>query len=172
MKRLILLALTLALAACGSNFRDKNVNLSSIAVFEPEKYAGLWYEVASYPTFFQKGCTETTAEYGLRADGSLSVRNFCIRDGAPSVIEGSATVTGPGRLTVRLDGVPVAAPYWVLWVDEGYRTAVVGLPSGRAGWILNRTPEIPPDRLAAAREVLAFNGYDLSALQMTRQGAR
>jgi apolipoprotein D and lipocalin family protein len=73
-------------------------------------------------------------------------------------------VAGPGRLSVRLDGVPVAAPYWVLWVDEGYRTAVVGQPNGRAGWVLNREPEIPQDRWVAAREVLDFNGYDLSRL--------
>jgi apolipoprotein D and lipocalin family protein len=53
----------------------------------------------------------------------------------------------------------------VLWVDEGYRTAVVGAPNGRVGWILNRDPDIPEDRLIAAREVLDFNGYDVSQLQ-------
>jgi apolipoprotein D and lipocalin family protein len=74
---------------------------------------------------------------------------------------------GPGRLSVRLSGVPVAAPYWVLWVDEGYRTAVVGQPNGRAGWILNRDPVIPEDRWIAAREVLDFNGYDLSRLHQS-----
>jgi len=48
-------------------------------------------------------------------------------------------------------------------------TAVVGTPNGRAGWILNRTPEMRADRLEAARQVLAFNGYDLSRLQMVPQ---
>ena len=169
MTRFLAFVVTLMLAGCGGGFRDSNVNLSSIAVFEPEKYAGLWYEVASFPTFFQSGCTNTTAEYQVLESGGLSVRNRCLKDGVPTVIDGSAVVSGPGRLTVRLDGVPVSAPYWVLWVDEGYRTAVVGVPSGRAGWILNRTPDIPPDRLAAAREVLKFNGYDLSGLETTRQ---
>lgn len=37
-------------------------------------------------------------------------------------------------------------------------------PPGTAGWILNRDPAIPPDRLAAAREMLDFNGYDLTGL--------
>ena len=60
--------------------------------------------------------------------------------------------------------MPFAAPLWVLWTDADYRTAVLGQPDGRAGWILNRDPEIPPDRLAAALTVLDFNGYDTGAL--------
>ena len=170
MMRSIPLFLALVLSACGSSYRDTGVNMSSMAVFAPEKYAGLWYEIASYPTPFQAGCRQTTADYQVTGPGRLSVQNRCLKDGAAVMIEGSARVIGPGRLSVSLSGVPVAAPYWVLWVDDGYRTAVVGVPSGRAAWILNRTPDIPPDRLAAARRVLAFNGYDLEALQMTEQG--
>ncbi len=172
MKILGVLFLVLTLASCGSVYRDRSVGMSSMAVFDPEKYAGVWYEVASYPTPFQAGCEGTQAEYAPLADGGLSVKNTCQKDGATSVIEGRADVVGPGRLSVRLQGVPVAADYWVLWVDEGYRTAVVGVPSGRAGWILNRTPDIPADRLSAAQDVLTFNGYDLTALQWTEQGAQ
>jgi apolipoprotein D and lipocalin family protein len=42
----------------------------------------------------------------------------------------------------------------------------VGTPNGRAGWVLNRDPVIPADRWAAAREMLDFNGYDLSRLEL------
>ncbi len=161
----------LSLAACGSSYRDSEKPITSMAVFDPERYAGLWYEVASFPTPFQSGCTNTQADYGIIDDSRLSVRNSCFRSGSLSVIGGSAEVVGPGRLKVRLDGVPFAADYWVLWVDEGYRTAVVGTPSGRAGWVLNRDPAIPADRLAAAEEVLRFNGYDVSQLRRTTQEA-
>ena len=91
-----------------------------------------------------------------------------------SIIEAlldAARLDGPGRLKIRLDGVPFAADYWVLWVDTDYRTAVVGTPAGRSGWILNREPTIPADRLKAARDILAFNGYDLTQLQTTTQEA-
>ncbi len=170
--RFFILALTcLALAGCTvfPSYRDTDVQLTSMAVLDPARYAGLWYEVASYDAPFQAGCTNTRAEYTLRDDGTFDVLNTCKRNGALSQIGGAAWIVGPGRLKVNLDGVPLAADYWVLWVDEGYRTAVVGTPSGRAGWILNREPEIPADRLAAAREVLAFNGYDLGPLVMTTQ---
>lgn len=162
----------LALAGCApfSSYRDRTVDMTSMAVFDPARYAGLWYEIASFPVPFQAGCADTRAIYDLGTNGVFSVRNVCIRDGDLSAIAGTATIAGPGRLKIRLEGVPVAADYWVLWVDEGYRTAVVGVPSGRAGWILNREPEIPEDRLRAALTVLEFNGYDVSRLQMTAQG--
>jgi apolipoprotein D and lipocalin family protein len=119
---------------------------------------------------FQRGCAGTRATYTPRADGTLAILNACRRDGRVDTIEGTARPVGPGRLEVRFDGVPfLTSPYWVLWVDEGYRTAVVGVPSGRAGWILNRDSTIPSDRLAAARDILAFYGYDLSRLEMTAQ---
>jgi apolipoprotein D and lipocalin family protein len=148
-------------------YRDTSVPISSKAVFEPARYLGLWHEVARYPVPFEAGCVGVTAEYGALPDGRISVRNICRNpDGSVrSVIEGSAEIVGPGRLAVRFPSVPFgAADYWVLWTDETYRTAVVGAPNGRSGWILNRDPVIPPDRLAAAKQMLAFNGYDLSRL--------
>lgn len=169
MKFLLVVLASLVLSGCGTVYRDRDAALTSMAVFEPERYAGLWYEVASFPTPFQAGCTNTQADYGLREDGTLSVRNSCFRNGSLTVIEGSARVVGPGRLEVRLNGVPFPADYWVLWVDGDYRTAVVGTPSGKAGWILNREPSIRADRLAAAEEVLRFNGYDVSQLRRTTQ---
>ena len=172
MKRFFLIAMALCLSACvGQNYRDTSVQMTSMAIFDAQKYAGLWYEVARFPAPFQKGCTHTEAEYAVTGPATLSVRNSCMKDGRLSVIEGNATVVGPGRLKVRLGNIPFAGDYWVLWVDEGYRTAVVGAPSGKVGWILNRTPSIPADRLNAARQVLDFNGYILSNLMMTQQVA-
>ena len=146
------LALIVLLAGCATQgsgglfsvYRDTDVPIASKAIFEPERYVGVWHEVARYPVPFQAGCVGVTAEYGLREDGLLSVLNIC-RDETgdeTSRIAGTAEIVGPGRLKVRFPSVPfVAADYWVLWTDEDYRTAVVGAPNGRSGWILNRTPE-------------------------------
>ncbi|MEJ6390450.1 lipocalin family protein [Gymnodinialimonas ulvae] len=171
-RALLSFASILAVAACdvafGPSYRDDTVQIASAAAFDPSRYVGRWYEVARYPNPFQSDCPGAIAEYGLsETPGVLTVTNLCLDASGQEIdrIIGTATDEGLGRLSVRLQGVPVAAPYWVLWVDEGYRTAVVGAPNGRVGWILNRDPEIPPDRLAAAREVLDFNGYDLGQLQ-------
>lgn len=178
------LAALLVLAACAKPlpneatgsilevYRDTTVLIASKAVFEPERYLGTWYEVARYPVPFERGCVKVTATYAMQPDGNISVQNICRNpDGTvKSEINGTAKIVGPGRLKVSFPSVPfVDADYWVLWVDEGYRTAVVGAPNGRSGWILNRDPEIPQDRLNAAREVLDFNGYDLDRLMEVPQ---
>jgi apolipoprotein D and lipocalin family protein len=169
------LALAAFLGACAvvaPSYRDTEVPIASMAVLDPARYAGRWYEIARYPVSFEAGCAATTADYTLLTDGTLKVVNTCSAGGPMGPvrqIEGRAVPSGPGRFEVSFAGVPFKGPYWVLWVDEGYRTAVVGVPSGRAGWILNREPTIPADRLAAAREILDFNGYDLSRLEMVAQ---
>jgi apolipoprotein D and lipocalin family protein len=164
MRRLSCTLLALALAACSPGYRDTSVPITSIAALDPARYAGRWYEVARFPVPFQAGCGAAIAEYTLLTDGSLGVVNTCPTASGERRIEGRAIPAGPGRFEVRFEGVPVVGPYWVLWVDEGYRTAVVGVPSGRAGWVLNREPTIPADRLAAAMEILEWNGYDPSRL--------
>ena len=165
----------LAVAGCSSvvppSYRDQSVTISSKAAFDAQAYAGRWYEIASFPTPFQEGCMRTQANYFPLTPGpGYRVVNTCEVDGVQKDIEGFATPDGPGRLLVKFDGVPfVKAPYWVLWVDADYETAVVGTPSGRGGWILSRTPDIRDDKLTAARQILQFNGYDLGALRMTPQ---
>ncbi|TFL19004.1 lipocalin family protein [Jannaschia formosa] len=174
------LLLPLALAACIpsevvspllSGYRDASVPIASKADFDPARFAGRWYEIARFPVPFQSDCAGAIAEYGPPEDGVLSVRNLCLdaEGRVTDSIEGAARPVGPGRLRVTLDGVPFAAPYWVLWTDEGYRTAVVGTPDGRAGWILNRAPTLPRDRRVAALEVLAFNGFAVEKLAWTEQ---
>ncbi len=175
MFRLIrVMTLSLVVGACGfDNYRDTDVPITSMATLDVARYAGLWYEIARFPVPFQEGCVATTAEYGVIDATTLSVLNTCrdaSLDGPLKQISGDARVVGPGRLEVSFSSVPfVNSPYWVLWVDDDYRTAVVGTPSGRAGWILNREPQISPDRLDAAKRILEFNGYDLAKLELTSQ---
>jgi apolipoprotein D and lipocalin family protein len=165
-----LLCVLTAAAGCAPVWRDTALPMTPVATLDLQRYAGRWYEVARFPVIFQQGCTATTAEYALRPDGRLSVVNSCRRDspdGPPQRIAGSAEVVGPGQLSVRLGRVPFAGPYWVLWVAPDYGTAVVGVPSGRAGWVLHRSPAIPPARLAEALAVLRANGYDTDRLVLT-----
>ncbi|MCP5036327.1 MAG: hypothetical protein GY945_01870 [Rhodobacteraceae bacterium] len=68
----------------------------------------------------------------------------------------------PGRLVYG--ELPFATEYWVLWVDEDYRTAAIGTPSGTFGWIIDRERSGGEDRIVAAREVLEWLGYDMNRL--------
>lgn len=156
-------------AACsGSVYRDASVAMAPQSDFDAERYLGLWYEIARFPVPFQKGCTATTAEYRSIDQTTVSVVNSCRQDspdGPLRRIEGAADIVGPGALKVRFGSVPfIAADYWVLGVDEDYQVAVVGVPSGRAGWILARTPSIMAEDRVQAEAILVANGYDPAQL--------
>jgi apolipoprotein D and lipocalin family protein len=56
----------------------------------------------------------------------------------------------------------------VMWVDEGFRTAALGTPSGRVGYVLDRKPRPSADRFKAATQILKFYGWDISRLQRTK----
>jgi apolipoprotein D and lipocalin family protein len=51
--------------------------LETVAHVDLARYVGTWYEIASFPQSFQRGCTATTAAYTLRPDGEIDVLNRC-----------------------------------------------------------------------------------------------
>ncbi|RVV98824.1 lipocalin [Mesobaculum littorinae] len=150
-----------ALAACGRDpapapeadrsYRDTSVIISSSSRFDAARFAGTWQRQATFgAAYADPPCREVRF---VDVPGGMEVETC--RGAAPKLYSQSSY----GRLQA-----PGAEPLWVLWVDDDFRTAVVGTPSGRLGWILDRG-SLPPDRARAAREVLAFNGYDLSQLR-------
>ena len=54
--------------------------LETVAHVDLSRYLGTWYEIASFPQSFQRGCTATTATYTLRRDGDIDVLNRCRKD--------------------------------------------------------------------------------------------
>ncbi|HEX9154822.1 MAG TPA: lipocalin family protein [Nitrospira sp.] len=137
-----------------------------------QKYLGRWYEIARYEQSFQKGCEGVTADYSLRADGSIDVINRCRKpDGKSSEARGHAKVVDDetkAKLKVSFFG-PFYGNYWVLDHADDYGWSIVGEPSGRYLWILNRdaTPaEVEVQRLIDRAKDL---GYDTSMLLRTKQ---
>lgn len=169
------LAALLALAACAPNIpssRWLGAPMFVVTNFDVARLSGRWYEVASFPAPFQRDCVATVVEYTPRPDGLIGVRNQCRVAGQPNTvrqIEGTARVTAPGRLQVRLQGVPFQGQLWVLDVSRDGRTLVLGTPSRNGGWVLRREPTVSPEQFRAARDVFERNGYDAAALQRTRQ---
>lgn len=162
MIRRCLLALPVFLFACVGGgpstgaFRNTAAPIWSAAALSYDQLAGEWTEVAAF-TADRVTCSAGTLRLtptagGLRVAGSLCLNGTIERP------RGLARETGPGRLTLA------GEEWWVLWVDSGYRTLVIGTPSGRFGMVLDRGA-IAADRLQAAHEVLDFNGYDTSMLQ-------
>ena len=70
------------------------------------------------------------------------------------------------RWRLASDSADQDTELWVIWIDEGYRTAAVGSPDSDMVFILDRKAKGGADRIAAAQEVLDFNGYDIAALKV------
>ena len=67
---LILLALSLIVFSCAGTAKNDSPPTVVNAV-DLNRYLGKWYEIASYPAWFQKECTGSTAEYSLLPDGKI-----------------------------------------------------------------------------------------------------
>lgn len=153
---------------------DEPPPVHSVAAVELPRYLGKWYEIASFPLFFQRVCRgDTTAEYALRDDGELSVVNRCRSEDGFAQVSGRAWAvedSGNARLKVQFFW-PFRADYWVIGLDPDYRWAVVGNPNRRYLWILSRTPVLPPESLASALQAATAQAYPIEQLRYTRHGA-
>jgi apolipoprotein D and lipocalin family protein len=146
--------------------------VASVPSVDLARYSGKWFEIASFPMFFQRNCiADTTAEYAPAKNGAVSVLNRCRTDSGFDEASGTATVVsgfGGSRLKVSFFW-PFKADYWVIGLDPDYRWAVVGNPDRRYLWILSRTPQLAPKDMALALESAAAQGFDMSQLRYTVQ---
>jgi apolipoprotein D and lipocalin family protein len=176
--RFLALGLALLLPACRSN-EEAPPPVTAERV-ELTRYLGRWHEIARLPMPFQKEREAAIAEYGLRPDGEVSVRNIAVRaDGTTREVRGQARVLNPGansRLLVRFNEwfsvfipQPEAGNYWILHVDADYQTALVGSPDRRYLWVLARQPALPEATLQRLLQVARDQGYDTQRLIRSAQ---
>jgi len=151
-------------------------SLQTVEYVDLNKYAGRWYDIASYPARFQKGCRCTTADYELVAGKNfIRVVNRCIRfrNGKSKIssITGKAFVvnnSGNARLKVQFFW-PFRGDYYIIGLADDYSWAVVGHPGRKYLWILSRESFMPTDTYNSILTLVRNKGYDLKILQKTPQ---
>ncbi|VWX58111.1 Outer membrane lipoprotein Blc [Burkholderiales bacterium 8X] len=155
--------------------------LQVVAPVDLQRYVGLWHEQARLPNRFQRKCTgPVTAEYALKPDGQIEVRNRCIlSDGSFDESIGAARVVpvagqpGAGRLQVRfapewLSWLPaVWGEYWILKLDRDYQVALVGTPNRRFLWVLSRAPKLDAAALQAELDYARTLGFDVDQVELS-----
>ena len=148
--------------------------LTTVSAVELNRYLGKWYEIASYPAWFQKGCTGSTADYSLLPDGRIRVVNRCFKyslDGPLKASKGKAEVVDTAthaRLKVWFFW-PFKGDYWIIDLDDDYQWAVVGVPSRKYLWILSRTPTLDGAVYDGILRRVIEKGYDPTRLNLTVQ---
>lgn len=163
----------LALLGCAPAGKDLPL-LPTVAQVDLARYMGTWYEIASYPHRFQKGCVASRADYQLLDDGQVRVVNQCREerlDGPLKSVTGVARVVDPAsnaKLEVSFFR-PFWGDYWIIDLDPDYRWVVVGHPSRDYLWILSRTPSMDERVYLELLAALPAKGYDPSRLRRTLQ---
>jgi apolipoprotein D and lipocalin family protein len=159
----------LALIGCSSN-----QPLETVDSVDLQRYQGTWYEIASFPQRFQKGCHCTSATYTATQEDFVVVENRCRKDsinGEESYIKGKAYIvenSNNAKLEVEFFW-PFKGDYWIIDLDKDYQYAVVGHPNREYLWILSRKPQMSDSLYTEITKRIADKGFDLSILQKTVQ---
>jgi len=155
-------------------------DLQVVKGLDLQRYMGVWYEIASMPSFFQpKNGINTRATYSLNEDSTVHVLNETFVNGKKSSIEGSAYKVDPksedAKFKVKfmvppfLPLIPVYGNYWVLLLDEDYQWALIGEPSLKSLWVLSRQKQLDEATYNRLLEHARQEGYDVGRLHKTTQ---
>jgi apolipoprotein D and lipocalin family protein len=175
LKWIAVVAAVAALVAGCAHSSKADLDPTTVDNVDLKRYQGTWYELARLPMFFQRNCAQSEAHYQLKADGNVAVLNRCrTAEGKWEEANGTASPQVPGKtdkLWVEFDNwfsrlLPGVAKgdYWVLYIGDGYKTALVGNPDRKYLWLLSRTPTVSEhtreELLAKAQQ----QGYDTTRL--------
>jgi len=151
----------------------------TVPFVDVERYMGTWYEIASFPTFFNRGLVNTTATYEIIGENKVSVFNRANKGagGPETSIEGTARVVdreSNAKLSVSFSPIfprLFAGQYWIVALDdEGYTWAVVTDSRKRTLFILSRTPDMDEALYDEIVEDLSGRDFAVENLNRTPQG--
>lgn len=171
MKQIILLSL-LTIPTLPS-FEKKE---STVSYLDLNRYLGLWYEIARFDHFFERGMEGVTAEYSIFPGAKIRVLNSGHKgslDGKLKQAEGKAKQpdpSDPGKLKVSFF-LFFYGDYYILELDQDYRWALIGSSSKNYLWILSRTPQLASDELEMILKLAQDRGYDTGKLIFVKQKA-
>lgn len=156
---------------------------AAVDAIDLSRYAGVWYEIGRLPMYFQRKCAgNVTATYTPQSGSqAIAVLNQCDRsDGKKMVAEGEATPVDASGSKLKVSFLPKwlrwapfgRANYWVLAIDDGYQSALVGTPDKKYLWLLSRSPSMNDDTYQSYRQIAQNQGYDLSEFKLTPQDSK
>jgi apolipoprotein D and lipocalin family protein len=139
----------------GAPNQPGRIELPPVTGFDLKAYLGTWYEIARITKSFEEGCHCVTADYSLRSDGAIDVKNTCFKiEGQngklkKSVANGRAkfatsdTTVGDLKVSFFLPSLPIAyGNYRIVELVDGGKISLVSNKSGTTFWLLARSPSV------------------------------
>ncbi len=164
-----------------SSFSVANEPLKTVPNLDIDSYMGEWYQIAAIPAWFQRKCVgNTTATYEYTGD-YVKVTNSCMKqDGKKNVASGLARInkkySDSARLQVTFASIFgrwiwwFQGDYWVIGLDEGYNTSIVGHPDRTYLWILSHEKELTREKLQELEGKIRRQYYDTCNINITQEG--
>jgi apolipoprotein D and lipocalin family protein len=164
------LGLVLVLGGCAS----EGPPLQLAQSVDLNRYAGRWYIIANIPYFAENGNVGSYFDVSFAPDGTLKdvyngySKNF---DAPVSQFTMNGYVEpGHGNALWRESPFwPLYFSYPILYVDDGYRTALVGYPGREYGWVLSRDPQMDEATYGALLGRFKADGYDTTLFKRVPQ---
>lgn len=159
-----------------ASYTARGQSLETVEQVDLDRYMGRWYDIASYPATFQKGCRCTTADYEqVPGKSYIRVTNRCVRfkNGRSRLSMAGAkafVVAGSNNSKLKVQFLwPFRGDYWIIGLAEDYSWAIVGHPKRKYLWILSRESYMPTDTYTHVLQIIKEKGYDLKPIQKTPQ---
>jgi lipocalin len=148
-----------------------------VSTVDLNRYAGVWYEIARLPNFFERKLKCASATYTLRDDGKITVLNKgnYLTDPLKSTSsKGVAWIpdkNSPAKLKVQFFW-PFSGDYWIMELDKEYKYVLVGDPTLKYLWILCREKKMDESTYQMLLQKAINNGYDIKTIIRVEQDCK
>ena len=129
-------------------------SLQPVPFEDLKKYAGEWYEIASFPKGFKIGCNYIAAEYSLNDQFHVKANKGLVKH--PPLLIGE-------KKQNLIFFWPFKGKYWVIELADDFSYIVVGHPTRNYVWILSRFPSMADVTLKTIIAKIKDKGYDTSS---------
>ncbi len=147
---------------------------TAVPKLELSALTGVWYEIASVPTKFDKHCVgDVTVMFALGdKPRSFQMGTFCKVKGGnfdESDDTGKTDKDGSGKLKLSYF-VLLSKKYWVLAQGANNSWALIGTPNHKKLVILSRTPTLPAQTYTEIQSQAAAQGFKTDRIAKLPQG--
>jgi apolipoprotein D and lipocalin family protein len=136
-----------------------------------EKFMGTWFVHGYTPILVDKKAHNAVEHYYLNDENQVET-TYQFRDGSFDgelknyTPKGFPVEDDPSQARWKMQFIwPFKSDYVIIDVADDYSSTIIGHPSRKYAWIMDRAKELDDKRYAAQLEKLEAAGYDSSILQ-------